>query len=164
MPMWRNWQTQQVESLPVVQTVRDRCPPSVPHTLRSWRNWQTQWAQTPPPDSNMRASEIVARRAHHRVPPAEGNLAYLADSESAASAFESQAGDHCRRQAHGGMSIRLISERQQVRFLRRRPAIGASSNGRAAALQAEDECSTHSAPTIDVREHVQMCVPLMTGR
>lgn len=35
MPTWRNWQTHQVESLAVDQTMRDRGPPSVPGSCAS---------------------------------------------------------------------------------------------------------------------------------
>lgn len=79
-----------------------------------------------------------------------------------ASRFDSGGADHThRRQAH---TDERAPDKREAASANLAPATndGASSNGRAAALQAADECSTHSAPTIDVREHVQRCAPLIT--
>ncbi len=79
-----------------------------------------------------------------------------------ASRCKSGGADHThRRQAH---TDEHAPDKREAASANLAPATndGASSNGRAAALQAADECSTHSAPTIDVREHVQRCAPLIT--
>ena len=135
-----------------------RLGPRAP-VMRSWRNRQTQRSQTPPP--HRRPGSWPGERTTSC--PAEGNPAYLADSESVASAFESQAGHH-RRQAHTD-ERRL--DKAEVASANLAPATtfpsGASSNGRAAVLHTADECSTHSAPT-SVRKHMKMCAPLITGR
>lgn len=118
----------------------------------------------PPPDSNMRASEIVARRAHHLAPPAEGNPAYLADSESAASAFESQAGDQYRRQAH---TDEHAPDKREAASASLAPATtGLALRPTAGPLPYKQQMSvrfTQRQP-VDVREHVQRCAPLITGR